>query len=457
MEALSTNFKQHLDQIKAALQNSELLSLFLEEESAEVYKQMTDAFEPPINELYTLVADNHPLQLVSLEMELLNPDFEGMFLPRILGYSVLRGEINKDCKYTRPQNHFREILTEICNSANFEFVKQRIGQTLQVGFALSSDIWITNFMDTLSNKKVKSFLQQQKTNASRDLNQRVSLYNKYMNQFDNHNYQTAEFPETIPDLKVLGSSLVNFLEYRAQRRFNNESILPFLEKFLKNKVLYQDELFLEIIMIIGMFYDVNDSSRKNISLVIDELRNTNNEFVNKYFRHLQNIYGSGVEITPDADKRMVRIINTKIEDGISHYYLLMEVVHTKGYVHEETINSVKEFYNLHEGLSLENECLRDGIFGYCESFLNNLEPVEYTEYFEINKVFISYINIFYNQKFNQNIKSISLKYIHRLMDYYSDKRGKDYQDIKKFVTSTFLDLGFMAEKELKILFATKKS
>ncbi len=36
------------------------------------------------------------------------------------------------------------------------------------------------------------------------------------------------------------------------------------------------------------------------------------------------------------------------------------------------------------------------------------------------------------------------------------KRGRDYQDIKKFVTATFLDLGFKSEKELKEFFNTKK-
>jgi hypothetical protein len=456
MEALSENFKNHLDQIKLAIQNSEILSLFLEEESAEIYRQMIEVFEPPINELYDLVADNFPLQIVSLEKELLDPDFEGMFLPRILGYSVLRGEINDNYKYKMPQNHFRDILREICNSANFEFIKLRIGQTLQVGFALSSDIWITNLMEALTNKKVKSFLQQQKTDAVRDLNQRISLYQKYAKQFENHNYQTADFPSTRAELKVMGSSLIHFLEYRAQRRFNNESILPFLEKFLDNKDLQQDEIYLEIMMIVGMFYNVSDSAGKNIAKVIDGLRKSQPEFVNTFFNHLMNIYRSGIEITPEADKRMVKIINTKIEDGISQYYLLMNVVHTKGYVHEDTINKVREFYNAHEGLSLENECLRDGILGYCESFLNNLEPAEYPEYFEINKVFISYIHIFFNQKFNQNIKAISLKYIYKLLDHYTDKRGKDYQDIKKFVTSTFLDLGFMTEKELKSFFTTKK-
>jgi hypothetical protein len=42
------------------------------------------------------------------------------------------------------------------------------------------------------------------------------------------------------------------------------------------------------------------------------------------------------------------------------------------------------------------------------------------------------------------------------MDVYIDKRGRDYQDIKKFVTSTFLDLGLKTEKDLAEMFKTKK-
>jgi hypothetical protein len=135
---------------------------------------------------------------------------------------------------------------------------------------------------------------------------------------------------------------------------------------------------------------------------------------------------------------------------------VMDVVHTKGYVHEETISAVKDYYEQHKGLSLENECLRDGIFGYCASFLNNLDTDSYQEYFEINKVYVSYIHTFYNQKFNQNIKDLSMKYIQKLLDVYTDKRGRDYQDIKKFVTATFLDLSFKSEKELNEIFKTKK-
>ncbi len=457
MEALATNYKTHLEQLKSAMQNSELLETYLENESEEIYKQMIEAFEPHIMELYTHVADNNPLQLVALEKELLDPVFEGLFLPKILGYAVLRGEIDETFKYKRPQDHFKNILNTICESANFDYIKMRIGQTVQVGFALSSDIWLTNLMEHLTNKKVKSFLQIQKLDKYRDLAQRKIGYENYKKQFQNQNYLSADFPATATELKLFGSSLISFLEYRANRRFNNDSLLPLLDKLISNDALHADPDFLEILMITGMFYNINAESAKTISSILDKLRKEDAGFVNKYFDHLLHLYRSDIEITPDADKRMSKIINTKIKDGISEYYTLMDVVHTKGYVHEGTISSVKEYYDKHKGLSIENECLRDGIFGYCESFLNNLDAESYHEYFEINKVFISYINTFFNQKFNQNIKELSLRYINKSVEIYTDKRGRDYQDIKKFVTSTFLDLGFRTEKELTEMFKTKRS
>ena len=66
------------------------------------------------------------------------------------------------------------------------------------------------------------------------------------------------------------------------------------------------------------------------------------------------------------------------------------------------------------------------------------------------------MNIFYNQRFNQAVKDMSLRYIKKLLKTYTDKRGRDYQDIKKFVTATFLDMNFMNEKEIAELFKTRR-
>ena len=105
---------------------------------------------------------------------------------------------------------------------------------------------------------------------------------------------------------------------------------------------------------------------------------------------------------------------------------------------------------------MNNKCLRAGLLNYFTQVMENLPPESYQDYFEINKTFVQYINIFGNQKFNQAVKDLSLRYVKKLLKRFTDKRGRDYQDIKKFVKATFLDLGFMKEKELVELFKTKR-
>lgn len=456
MENLTSAYQNHLDQLKTAIQNSDLLAAFLEDETEELYKQLIETFEPHINEFYVHVALKNPLQLIALENALLDPGFEGLYLPRILGFSVLRGEIDENYKYIRPQEHFKTILLEIIDSANFDYIKNRIGQTVQLGFALSSDIWLANINESITNKKVKFFLNQHNDRKYLDEIHREELYKNYELQFEGVNFLTATFPSNVTEMNIYGSSLITFLEYRSHRRFNNENLQTYFDNFLNTKGLSNHKDYIRIIMLIGMFYDIDENSQKALTEIFDQLRKDNSNFVSDYFTNLLEIYRTDIELTPEADKKMSKIFNKKITDSVSEYYKLMDVVHTKGYVHDDTIAAVKVYYESHKGQSIENECLRESIFGYCESFLNNLDAESYQDYFEINKVFVSYINTFYNQKFNQHIKDLSLKYINKLMGTYTEKRSKDYQDIKKFVTSNFLDLGFMDEKELKKFFATKR-
>ncbi|MFZ1704236.1 MAG: hypothetical protein WAT79_07805 [Saprospiraceae bacterium] len=456
MEVLSQDYKTHLEQLKLALVHSEILATYLDTEEASDYKTLYETFEPHILELYELVANKHPMQIIALEKELLDEAFEGIFLPKVLGFSVLRPEIDDQFKYKRPQEHFKEILLVISNSANFELIKQRIGQTIQIGFALSSGIWLTNLFNSISNKKVKTFLQSMMNDKLRELDHRKTAYHNYKAQFTTFNFQTADFPSELSDLKADASTLIDFLIYRSNRKFDNTSLTPHLSNLIGNKTLYGADVFIDLMMIIGLFYPMAEENQKLYSKVLDTLRNDIPQFSAKYFAKLILLYQNNVQISPDTEKRMSNLVNKTKKDELAKYYSLMDVIHAKGFIHEESIEAARQYYDQHKGLSAENECLRDSIFGYFNTFLSNLDEDSYQEYFEINKIMVAYINTFSNQRFNQNIKELSLDYIQKLLVFFSDKRSKDYQDIKKFVTATFLDLGFKTEKELVELFKTKK-
>lgn len=457
MQVLDPHYKLSLENIKATIQASEELATYLDTEEEDDYKALYEAYEPQIDAVYTVVADAHPLQLVELEEALLDAEYEGLYLPRVLGYSVLRGAVDsRRVKYVRPQDHFKEVLAAIVNSANFEVLKRRIGQSIQIGFALSSDIYITNFIEDIQNKKVRYFLESQKLEKYRVDTARKTGLRKYQKQFESLNYQSASFPSSLAELKSMTQETVEFLVYRATNEYDNASLQPHINVLLGYTDFTSEEEFLDLMMTIGMHYTLDGEGQQLYIAALDKMRSVMPRFEEKYFSRLEELHNSKVTVTPEMDQRMSTHVNKKVDDMLTAYYDLTDMIHAKGYVHDDVIEAVRVFVDGNEGLSPQNECIRSTIYEYFAKVLKHLQPSEYQDYFEINKVFVVYINLFTNQRFNQEVKELSLKYVKTLLKAFVDKRGRDYQDIKKFVMSTFEDLGFMSIKELKELFKTKR-
>ncbi len=456
MEELNKIYQTSLDNIKSTIQSSDILAKYLDEEEDDIYQEMREQFEPQIEELHNKVAAENPLQLVKFEEYIFDDEFEGLYLPRILGYSVLRGEINSRIKFIRPQDHFKDVLVTICNSNNFEILKQRIGQAIQVGFALSSDIWITNIINSIANKKVKSFLAAQKLDKYRDQQIRLSGLVKYRKQFESLNYQTAEFPQDHTSLVHLSPSLKSFIKYRANNSFDNSSLMPSIDAFINNKNIVGSQEYCELLILISKAIDLDATTKKSMVAALESIRENDSEFGDDFFSIINHYFESGYTFSIEDSQRLSSVVTRNIKDELSVFFNLLDIVLSKGYIHEESIDAVRVFYDAHEGLSVQNESLRYFLKGYFKSFMKNLSVESYQDYFEMNKTFVAYISIFSNQEFNQSIKEMSLAYVKKLKKRYTDKRGKDYQDIKKFVKSTFLDLGFMKEKGLVEFFKTKR-
>ncbi len=454
MEALEAGYKTRLDAIADAIQKSENLEKYLDEEEDEFYTALREEFEPQIYELHKEIATDKPLQLFAFEEACLDDKLEGMFLPRILGFSVLRGEINEHHRYTLPQSHFKKILMTIVNSSNFDIIKQRIGQTVQVGFAMSSDIWITNLLNEISNKKIKYFLQGQKNMAFQDPRQRAAVYSKYKNQFRNENYFSAIIPQNKSEMQIMFPDLKLFLMDRIRGQYNNTSLNPHLEGLINNPEFKGMQEHLELMALYFQFFDVADKSK--LSATFNACRKEQPEFSEQWFHYLLTLNEQNLYIKGDADSNVLGYIDQGFEDQIGAFYKLMNIVSTKGYVHQEAVEAVRVFYNNYEGVSIINRSVRESIFNNFNRFFKNLDVDSYSEMFEISKHFAPYMEIFGNQQFNQDIKDMCMVYIRKLLKKYIDKRGRDYQDIKKFVVATFKELGFMTDKQLVELFKTRR-
>lgn len=457
MYELDQKYIDQLEQIAQEIQDAEELQLYLEEEEEEYYNQLKDIYEPRLAEVYRQVADRDPLQLVALELIMLDPAFEGLFLPRILGYSVLRGEINEHYKYVRPQEHFKQILLTICDSSNFDLLKKRIGQSIQVGFALSSDIWITNLIAGISNKKVTGYLQSQKLERYLNENERKAWYYRYARQFQNENYLSAEFPSDKTGLQLHAAQLKRFLTHRIRSKADNTNLVNYIDDLVANEPFYGMREHLEIMLLYSFFFEHDEASEAILREVINEVRrNTpkSDEWTMEYVRSLH--LHTELDLTPAIDRKISTLLDKSIADDTAAYFQLMDVVHAKGYNSVEAQDAVKVFYLQHEGLSVANECVRYAIFRYFGIFVSNLEPDAYTDFFEISKLFQVYMEIFSNQQFNLDLEGLSLTYVRKLLGHFTDKRGKDYQDIKRFVTSTLREFRFITEKEIVEMFKTRR-
>jgi hypothetical protein len=455
MQALDEQYYDRLNEIAGAIQESENLKLYQEEEEDEYYNSLRIEFEPMLSELHHKVAAEAPLQLVTFEKLLLEEPFEGLYLPRILGFAVLRGEINDQYRYVRPNDHFKDILLAICKSVQFDQLKKRIGQSITVGFALSSDIWITNLMSLVENKRIRYFLQQQKNDRFRDLKDRKDIYTRYANQFRNEQYHSADFPTSLAEMKPNFSALRQFLLKRFEVGSNNESLKAKVKAFLDNKEFHGTEEYVEMLAMSGNFIDLDPAERLAFATHFERERRSFPEFDLRYLRFLVTLYQSP-GITAVNDERLFATIDKAWKDKISDYYRIADKIHSLGYVHPDTIEAVQDFYNSHKGLSVESECLRQLILVYFAKLMSGLTEKEYTDFFEITKIFGVYMKIFGNQQFNQDVEKMSMAYVNKLLHVFVDKRAKDYQDVKKFVATQFVEFGFLHEKEVVEMFKSRR-
>ena len=458
MQDLHKDYAKRLADIAKEIQASAELAAYLEEEEEADYIQLKEKYEPHIAVLHNEVSRKDPLQIIPLEKLILDEAYEGLFLPKILGYAVLRGELNDFLKYVRPQEHFKAILLAICNSANFDILKKRIGQSIQMGFAFSSDIWITNLINEIDNRRVRHYLNGHKVPRYREQKQREIGLARYKKQFTNDCFQTADFPTTASGLKVLFSSLKQFLIVRINTKdIDNLSLMAPLMNFVENKELQGKVEHIQLMALVAGFFDLDADNKKKFSKIFNQVRKDTPGFIDEFLSFILVLHKNN-EITLDTetDVKISTIVAKSLNDDLKYYYELMEIIHDKNYVSEKAQKAVKVFYDKHQGLSLANECVRATIFDCFERYITNLGAESYTHFFEISKFFPIYMEIFSNQKFNQKMEDLSMRYVKKLLKRFTDKRGKDYQDIKKFISSVFIDLDFQTKKELVELFKTRR-
>ncbi len=457
MEALNPDYQQRLEDIKSAIQESELLSTYIDSEEQEDYAAFKEAFEPEIATLYQEVANAAPLQVEALEVALLDEGLEGLYMPRILGYAVLRPRVDPRGFYYRPQDHLRTVMHAIAQSAAFPELERRIGQGVTVALALSTNVWVSNLLEAIPNKIPRNFYVNNHNSSIRTPEQRLAVHARYARQFAKENYATATMPTGVEEATVSFPDVLKFLEYRYGHDVDNSSLAEPLYALLTKEELKPVPGYKSVLTLTGMFQEMPTANENKLR---DLLRDAaaDSGFADPYFKFLASLHqGNNVEIAAEVDRRMGQRVGTSGDGLVQQYYALVEKIHANGINHLETQDAMRIFIGDQKGLSDVVECVRQTVLRYFTAMLGGLDTGNYTEFFEASKLFAVNFDIFDNESFKQEIRTLSTRYVKSCMKVYTDKRGRDYQDIKKFVQRQWVDLGFMTEREVTNFFKSKRT
>ncbi|PPK86255.1 hypothetical protein CLV84_3178 [Neolewinella xylanilytica] len=460
MYELNDTYKAHLDSIAEAIQASPTLAQYLEEEEDEHYEALKAEFEPQLEAAHEQINHYSPFEIESFERYLLDDRFEGLFLPRVLGYSVLRPQINAQFFYSRQNDHFGEILSYIAGNVNFDQLRSRIGQAVQVGFALSSDIYVTGLIDEIPTKRVRQFLLSQKADNARTTEGRKQIFLRYQRQFRSRNYQYAPFPLAENELISHTDHLVNFLLYRiSQEGLNNDALPGPLYDMATNEDYTGRKEIVEPILIYGAYLSPEGEALEAIKNVLSRERKAHSDRVEQqvmtFLLRLKN--DPTITFGQLEELNLGELIDRTIDDDLTAYFNLTDKIHNEGYTEPEVQEAIQEEVLKQQGLSEFNENIRQTILAYFDTYAASLGTDDYNDWFaHTGKQFPIYMKIFANEQFNQELRRLAIRYTKRLIKVHTNKRGKDYRDIKKTTVATWTDYDFMTDKQLKEFFKTPR-
>ena len=457
MQALAPEYAQRIEEIATAIQESEELSAYLESEESDDYNVLKETYEPEIAALHEEAATYYPLQLEAMELALLDANLEGLFMPKLLGYAVLRPRVNEEAgQYYRSQEHLREVLLAISRSNAFSELEKRVGQGVTVALALSTNVWVTTVISEISSRQPRNFFEQHYDRSLHTAEQRMQRYRRYKAQFKHDNYFAAAFPGDLAELSTGYPALEHFLRIRIGRGYDNLSLVEPILDFLDNEDFAATEEYERFLALTGMFVDVPEEEENALRTRIRDYSQREG-FAERYFAFLAELHhDESIDITPEVDRRMALRSGVTDEGKVPQYYALVTKIHDHGINSLESQDAVRLFLQEESGLSDMAECVRQTVLRYLRQLLSNLDEDTYAEFFEITKLFSIYFDVFGNESFKQDVRQMSVRYVKTLTKRYTDKRGRDYQDIKKFVKRVFVDLGFFTEKEATNFFKTKR-
>ena len=139
--------------------------------------------------------------------------------------------------------------------------------------------------------------------------------------------------------------------------------------FVNNKKLGRGPEHLEILLMIGLFFDLKEADAKALAGRLDEYKDGGEEAIFDMFVKIQ---GSKKPVFEEDYNRFATIIEKTKLEALNKFVKTTVQVNQLGYINPEAIEVAKFYYEGNRGTSIQNACFRNFIFAKFKKFMSSL-------------------------------------------------------------------------------------
>ena len=113
---------------------------------------------------------------------------------------------------------------------------------------------------------------------------------------------------------------------------DNTSLLPHIKQLLEAKDLYGQKEYVEVILLIGLYYDLPTNLQAIYKNTLNEVRKTQPNFDDVFFTILEEMQESNHVISAENQKRFSDLVDKSKKDELSKYIKTLDIINADGYM-----------------------------------------------------------------------------------------------------------------------------
>ncbi len=450
---LDSEFITKFEAIKSFMMGHETYQNYIDQIDQESFDAMKATLDPYLMALFNDVAGKAPLQLIALEDLIMDEELEGLFLPEILTFNVLRASVNDKSKFTRTPDRLERIIRFICISPGFDFIKNTIRLPLRLSLVMSSSIWGHKLAESIQARRSREYILQQLQEARRDEHASALQYKRLRDTYRHIAYQSAPVPVPGSTWKIQYIDFRKFIIDRINHSQDNAALKPSIYEMLNEEYFSGSEEIIELLILLAHFFELEDDDFEAVEELFARFRANHSSFNEVYFDILRSLLLKD-ELTFSTSNAAIisdLLESTKGGDDLTEFYHLMTACDESELLTEDFVAKVELFSSQHRELVPVTSCLKIILLQIIDHEISEILGSDYTTLPDRIYLYDRIAEAFLEASYRESVAEVIVGHLKVLMFYY-DKSEPEFKEIKKMVGGTPVDYGFITMKEIRSLY-----